>query len=584
MTTIVGPRWLACIFATLGLAYVPRAFALDDDPDDRACASPDAREVWERASGRDEPVCPSLTRQQGDLCVLDGDITIAAPLRLESFTHLHCRGHRILPITPATGTPPAATTSVPEVAIVVDHDTYGVTIEDCLIGGDAGDVSHGFDFGIYVRGAKLAREGRAGTGRNARLKTRIKGNTINARQTGIGLAGADNVTVSENHLYMANPGCAGVEIGPDSDGNRVTNNTIARISNVSPPSPRKRAPGFPPVTPATAMGILVSSNRATPVFQSIVDGVLFQTPQVLGCIPLNEDNVIEGNTVDMNRAPGAPVGVVIHTGIVVMDFAMRTDVRGNTVKNGVRGLTVNTSSTPTLERAIAGVCVGGSGAGRPCGVDADCRMFAPMYTDTVAGQCSGAGVAAPTNDPVPHDTLIEGNRLVGSYEGASIQTGIGMTIRKNTIVDSDIDGISLAGHALSNATLVTRNVITSATGPALQLVHPMVRRFGILYPPDFQAQVTLNDFTVQASPAIVLSSIVTPPESPPLIPGYFLPSELSSNLRGNYWGRACADDDGFREFGQPGADSPAAFVIDSYPFGQSVATTPVDLLPQPCPH
>jgi hypothetical protein len=572
MTHIIATKWLGG--SAMALALVMAPLRVQGEPADagdireRGCPAPDAPAVWrgafERLGPGQQPRCPAPTRRAGEQCVLDGDVTLAATLVLESFTHLNCRGHRILPATPGTA-PPSTTASIPEVAIALDRDTVGVKIQDCLIGGTDGDLANGFDFGIFVRDSKSPRQS----------STKIQGNTINARHVGIGISRSDHVLVEGNHVNVMNPGSAGIHIGGDSDGNRVTGNTVKRWSSAVP-TPRKPSPGFPVAPNATAMGILVSTPRANAVNQSIIAGVLSQTAQVADCLPLNEDNVIEGNSVDMNRDPVTPAGVVIQTGLIVMDFAVGTEVHGNLVENAVRGITLNTSATPaTLARSLAGVCVGGSGAGRPCGSAADCFIPPPRYTDTTAGACDGATSTSPSNDPVPHDTVFEDNLIVGSFEGASIQTGIGLIIRGNTIRDSETNGISLGGHALSSATLVSRNVIENQrTG--LTLVHPTIPRFGVSNPGEFHAEVTLNDITGSTVQAIAVSSLAAPP-------GYFLPTELSSNARGNYWGRTCDDDDGFREFGQPGADSPVAFVIDSHPYGASVATAPSALLPPACP-
>jgi hypothetical protein len=539
-----------------------RAGAATDDPSQRACPAPEVP-----AAARDKrPPCPPQTLSQGDQCVLVGDLTLSAPLGLASYTHLNCQGHRILPATAGSGAPPSAVSSVPEVAVYVDRDVVGVKIQNCLIGGDDGDLANAFDFGIWVRDSKR--------GDGPRPRTKILANTVNARFVGIGLSRSDDVLVDANHINLMNPGSVGIHIGGDSDGNHLRKNTIRRMTTAVP-TQRKPAPGFPPSGNATAMGILVSTARASAVNQSIIAGVLSQTPQIAGCLPLNEDNVIEGNTVDMNRDPVMPAGVVIQTGIVAMDFAMRTAVRGNAVDNAVRGLTLNTSANPaTLARSLAGTCVGGSGAGRWCGSSADCFLPAPRYTDTVAGTCSGAAATAPSNDPVPHDTIFEDNVVSGSFEGASIQTGIGLVLRGNTFQDSETNGVSLGGHALSATTLVTRNIIDNQrTG--LTLVHPTIPRFGEALPGEFHAVVTLNDITGSSVQAIATTSLGLPV-------GYLLPTELSANAQGNHWGRTCADDAGFREAGQVGADSPAELIVDSHPYGVSVATTPAGSLPPAC--
>jgi hypothetical protein len=53
------------------------------------------------------------------------------------------------------------------------------------------------------------------------------------------------------------------------------------------------------------------------------------------------------------------------------------------------------------------------------------------------------------------------------------------------------------------------------------------------------------------------------------------PAELSVDGQGNYWGRACSDSDGFRGADEPdalgGRDTSASNVVDSHPYGVSVA-------------
>jgi hypothetical protein len=48
--------------------------------------------------------CPPGTRAHPSGCVLDSDLVLGEPLELQSFTTLNCRGRRILPTRPGSGT------------------------------------------------------------------------------------------------------------------------------------------------------------------------------------------------------------------------------------------------------------------------------------------------------------------------------------------------------------------------------------------------------------------------------------------------------------------------------------------------
>ena len=56
------------------------------------------------------------------------------------------------------------------------------------------------------------------------------------------------------------------------------------------------------------------------------------------------------------------------------------------------------------------------------------------------------------------------------------------------------------------------------------------------------------------------------------------------NMRGTYWGRTCGDSEGFREFHETAADSPKGSIVDSHPYGVSVAEAGIDeeSLPATC--
>jgi hypothetical protein len=167
----------------------------------------------------------------------------------------------------------------------------------------------------------------------------------------------------------------------------------------------------------------------------------------------------------------------------------------------------------------------------------------------------------------PRDILLDNNVVSQAATGISALAVVGLTLTGN-IVNGSTSGLSLGASALSSGTHATRNMLSdNGIGLLLTTVAanqgPLVTSFG--------AQWTLNDVTGSSVRAIGRSA------------AYDLsPTELSTLMRGNYWGRTCFDAEGFREFELAGADSPAAFIVDSHPYGQSVATTPDALLPAPC--
>jgi hypothetical protein len=132
-----------------------------------------------------------------------------------------------------------------------------------------------------------------------------------------------------------------------------------------------------------------------------------------------------------------------------------------------------------------------------------------------------------------------------------------------------MDIINLSGKSLE-ATTITRNTIVSYGDPVLRLTRD------IFSPSFFGVKITLNDFFVGNYLAVVLTS-----------PTYNLPSELSLDGRGNYWGIS----------GCPGFDPSSVrfggidgfigevnpYVVDSHPYMQPVANTPDALLPATCP-
>ena len=476
--------------------------------------------------------------KRGSQCVLLSDVTLAGPFRVASFMHLNCQGHRILPIAPGSGTPPGDVSSNPEVALVLDRGVHDAKIQNCLIGGADGETGTSFDFAIVGRSSSGAK---------------IMSNTINYRYFGIKLVNVDDTMVIGNTLNQFHPGGIGVILQGDSDGNRVIGNRIKRVP-AGAPTARRTEPGrLGGAGAANAFGIQVLTARGSAVTPSVIAGVLEMVPQSPDHEPLNEDNLIDGNSIDMNRGSAAtlPENAEAARGISLVDFATRTGVYNNDVINSQHGLGVNInpvgSSTQGSTRSIPGSCSGGSGAGRPCGSNGDCFLGAPFYTDTVAGTCVGATSVA--SDPYPHDSVVEGNTVTNAGTGLSISASRGVTLRGNTVQGCTI-GIALIGPGLDAGTLVTRNTLTDnlrglTLGTLLAGMEPPPASFG--------ARVLLNDITDSSVQAVGKGA------------GYLLPSELSWLSEGNYWGRDTCP-------GFTGADTPdPGLIADSHAFITPVA-------------
>src|SRR5262245_25041306 len=81
-----------------------------------------------------ETSCPAGTRATPSGCVLDSELVLSEPLELPASTRLNCRGRRILPSSPGSGTTPASyVPSVPALAIAITGDR-GIAVRNCVIG------------------------------------------------------------------------------------------------------------------------------------------------------------------------------------------------------------------------------------------------------------------------------------------------------------------------------------------------------------------------------------------------------------------------------------------------------------------
>jgi Periplasmic copper-binding protein (NosD) len=499
--------------------------------------------------------------RSGSECVLASDVVLSMPFSLDSFTHLNCQGHTISATSTGFGIPSADpkktdTSSNPEVGLVLDG-AYGVAIQNCVI--------DGFDFGIYALSSKVPSEVQGDPAALSLLSTTILDNTINARYAAVGLSKTDNVEIKSNEMNLGAPGTAGVLISRDSDVNRVIGNHIQRTVS-GPPKARRQAPGRKLLEfPTNALGVNALNRRSMTVQNIVIAGKLTQNPY--DPAEYDENNVIQDNVIDLNR--GTATASIV--GIATSEGAQGTIVRGNTVINAAIGLQVQRAgSESTPNGFLPGACVGGTADGRACGDAKDSTdCFFEEAGDTVAGVC--LGVHETTAENRPRDILLEDNVVSNAVNGIMAQAVIGLTLTGNR-VNASTNGMNLGGGALDNGTLVTRNILSN-DGNGLFLTDPVAANQGPS-PTSFGAEVMLNDITGSTARAIGRST------GPSL---YSLsPTELSAMRRGNYWGRPCSDSEGFREFGQAGADSPAAFIVDSHPYGQSVANTLDGLLPPSC--
>jgi hypothetical protein len=136
---------------------------------------------------------------------------------------------------------------------------------------------------------------------------------------------------------------------------------------------------------------------------------------------------------------------------------------------------------------------------------------------------------------------------------------------ESTVIGNTLAAITPIGLAISNEMLETeiaqRNVVDGpVTG--LRLARGVASLFG--------AMVSLNDFTGYTNAVRVND-------------GYLLPTFLSADGKGNYWGLSCAAG-GFdpAKVSQENGSAPQVVVEDDHPYGEPVAGTPDELLPPTC--
>jgi hypothetical protein len=480
----------------------------------------------------------------GSQCVLEGDLALTETLDLASGTHLNCLGHKLSAST--VGTPDIAATSaaeyspsVPEVAVLV-NGARTIKIQNCLI--------EDFDFGILVANSK-----RAAVVAGSSDKILITGNTINSHYYGVRVLASDDVRVERNVISFARQARGkGVWVQGDSDYIDVVQNEVDgstsietvnvpllpggnRIYNVRADAIRFERAG---VRDGTLFGI--------DFMNLIIDGHLYQysyrgvdTAQV-DPVDWMEHVVVAGNEIK--------AGVSSGTFTISFGGGLLAPVA---VDNVIKGGGVHFSGPNFEAYAVASIC--SANPSRLCVSDRDCF---------IAGiDMASQGTCASTTQIVTHgvvDGLIAGNVVHGPFPGtpqfansaiSTFPNSVNAVIANN-VVDHAVAAIYLFGAQPLGSALVSNNVVTSSSF-ALQLNRNGM--FGGGAATSFSARIHHNDFVGSTTRAIAV------------VGAYALPTELSVDAQGNYWGRDCASG------GFLASDSPVPSIRDSHPYGQPVA-------------
>src|SRR6266850_2740247 len=444
--------------------------------------------------------CPAPTVMRGSQCVLEGDVVLDATLDIDSFTHLNCQGHKILPSsTSGIG----IVHSAPEVAIFL-NGAYGSKIQNCIIG----DATHPFDFGIVIAKSKIPPDQADDS------KNKVLNNEIRTRVAGVQVFEADNTHISGN-TFESIGGCSyGIAVEYDSDRNLITDNTLIGSSGTSG-APMRGFPGTDDqIFTCSSDGILlIGAATVFPLVNARVGSALIQLRNVpnigdTGQTELSSDgNVIESNSI---MQVGSSAGKDGHTGIELAHDATDTLMANSMVSGGLRGIR-GAGITSTI--TIPGTCTLDSS--RYCLSDADC--FISGVDTTTKGTCTGV-TTIPNVRRTSRGTKIEDNQLTGSFNDRAIQM-VGQI--ESTVIGNTIDATAPIGLAISNEMLETgivqHNVVD---GPitGLRLASGVASFFG--------AMVSLNDFTGYMNAVRVNN-------------GYPLPTFLSVDGKGNYWGLSC---------------------------------------------
>jgi hypothetical protein len=476
--------------------------------------------------------CPPPTLPQGSQCVLTHDVTLAQTLEVTSFTHLNCKGHRLVATTAGTLENVNAP-SQPQVAILL-REAYGVKIQNCVI--------DGFDFGVFALRGKVPALLGNDPGALSLLRNKLLQNTLQARFAGVTLVSYDNMEIANNRITFSTLAGRGVALMLDSDGNSISENVITgtadAIQAVRVPGPAGASNPVvgPPRRDMIAAGAAVrgagivigqiDGNDPT-LFNAVIDGTLYQLTTTTSPVPNEDftaDNLVEANEISYPYAAEAADAVTLaqwasESGIALV-IALRTVVRNNTIRYVPVPIRVGAQNGP---KQFPGTCRGDRG--RLCLAGSDCRI--PGYDLQDLGPCS-----LPPPQQVSWatgDSLIEANIIQGPFNSAILLAGQGTTVRENLVVGPLLQApygggavwaaISLWGGLSIATTTVERNTV-SGVSEALGL-----RKTFQLSATSFGALVSLNDFSGDTTRVRISS-------------GYDLTSELSTGAYGNYWNRS----------------------------------------------
>jgi hypothetical protein len=476
---------------------------------------------------------------QNTQCILPRNATIDATLFVHnSDITLDCMHHMILPRLPATGSA-ASQASSPLQALVI-AEAHGVTVQNCKFGQDNARFSGTGDAPVVLVV-------------NAKTPPPLKGNKIlnnevHAWITGMAAFKSDQVEMDGNLVTYVSRMFNGIVVGVDADDNRVTHNTVISKGLVDVEGTNDRAIGI-----FSVGGLTNYVYGGTLVQMSLATG---------GTISHSDNNLIEGNLL-VHECPGETdplktcAGAEGTTGVVVAQGGDSNRVVGNTASGGAGG--VELAGIFTLDFVIPGTC--SLDSSRLCQTDAHC--FLVDFDSTSKGTCLGAFPV--TISAIGSNSLVEDNTLPGPYTSRAIPVGSNQDapiIRGNRIgrpgVTQNFIGIRIGGTALETA-IVERNTVTGTTrGVELFRGNPPTQ---IAF---FGAQFTLNDIFGNT---LNIGRSAT---------NYTVPSELSVNGEGNYWGHTCA------EGGFLASASDTLLITDSHPYGGPVASTPDANLPAAC--
>jgi Periplasmic copper-binding protein (NosD) len=421
-----------------------------------------------------------------------------------------------------------------------------VTLQDCIV--------DGFDFGFHARNSKHP----AGLTAD-RLGNKILSNTFHVRYSGLCLLDVDDLQIIDNDITATYSAAGSILVWRDSDRNLVKNNRLVMnaegvtfgpndVCAPNPDAPRTLLDG--------AGGIFVSTgNFAQTLTTAVIDGAVYQNAS----IPTSgrpEDNVVEGNRYESARPSQNYYG---------QWEAIRTTMKDNTATGGAALGMASFGHVGAL--TFPGTCTLDSS--RLCLSDGDCRF--PSVDATSKGSC--VDITSQDVDWPGEDNVFEGNVLIGPFtrSGIAVEWASHSHITGNTITGPfgtaiNDAGITLRGKLPIETSRVTRNRV-SGSGPALFLHQGPADAIASF----FGSTVSLNDFTgytiaVRTNNAYNLQG-----------------TELSDpiTLQGNYWGLPCPDgfDPSLVQFLNGGTNP---LVKDSHPYGEPVAATPDNLLPESC--